>query len=188
MTDIETVLEARAGGVCELCGGKQAARSHLVDGSPLEGAASCLWMCEACEGRLGEGALDDKEWFGLRDAAWSEHLAVQVMSYRILQRLDAAWARDLASQIYFDDETRVWAELSAAENDDATPTLDSNGTVLRDGDSVTLIKDLEVKGGGFTAKRGTLVKGIRLTGDPKNIEGKVNKMQLVLKTEFLKKA
>lgn len=60
--------------------------------------------------------------------------------------------------------------------------------VLRDGDSVTLIKDLEVKGGGFTAKRGTLVKGIRLTGNPKNIEGKVNKMQLVLKTEFLKKA
>ena len=50
-------------------------------------------------------------------------------------------------------------------------------------------QDLDVKGGGFTAKRGTLVKGIRLIeGDPDNIEGRVNKMSLVLKVKFLKKA
>ncbi len=67
-------------------------------------------------------------------------------------------------------------------------TRDSNGTILSDGDSVTLIKDLEVKGGGFTAKRGTLVKGIRLTDDPGLVEGRVNKMAIYLKTEFLKKA
>ena len=68
-------------------------------------------------------------------------------------------------------------------------TRDSNGTILADGDSVTLIKDLKVKGTSVTLKRGTLVKGIRLTGDPDEIECRVEKVKgLVLRTEFLKKA
>jgi protein PhnA len=68
-------------------------------------------------------------------------------------------------------------------------TRDSNGTILADGDSVTLIKDLKVKGTSVTLKRGTLVKAIRLTGDPDEIECRVEKVKgLVLRTEFLKKA
>lgn len=68
-------------------------------------------------------------------------------------------------------------------------TRDSNGTILADGDNVTLIKDLKVKGTSVTLKRGTLVKGIRLTGDPNEIECRVEKVKgLVLRTEFLKKA
>ena len=68
-------------------------------------------------------------------------------------------------------------------------TRDSNGTILADGDKVTLIKDLKVKGTSVTLKRGTLVKGIRLTGDPDEIECRVEKVKgLVLRTEFLKKA
>jgi protein PhnA len=69
-------------------------------------------------------------------------------------------------------------------------TRDSNGAVLADGDSVTLIKDLKVKGsGGVTLKRGTLVKKIRLTGSPDEIEANVDKVRgLVLRTEFVKKA
>ena len=66
---------------------------------------------------------------------------------------------------------------------------DSNGTVLKDGDSVTLIKDLKVKGTSVTLKRGTLVKNIRLTDDAGEIECNADKVKgLVLKTEFLKKA
>jgi protein PhnA len=66
---------------------------------------------------------------------------------------------------------------------------DSNGAVLNDGDSVTLIKDLKVKGTSETLKRGTLVKNIRLTGDPGAIECNTKQVKgLVLKTEFLKKA
>lgn len=66
---------------------------------------------------------------------------------------------------------------------------DSNGTILQDGDSVTLIKDLKVKGTSVTLKRGTLVKNIRLTDDPAEIECNVEKVKgLVLRTEFLKKA
>ncbi|UTG98324.1 alkylphosphonate utilization protein [Sinorhizobium meliloti] len=67
---------------------------------------------------------------------------------------------------------------------------DSNGAVLKDGDNVILIKDLKVKGtSAATLKRGTLVKGIRLTDDPDEVECRVEKIKgLVLRTEFLKKA
>ena len=66
---------------------------------------------------------------------------------------------------------------------------DSNGTPLKDGDSVTLIKDLKVRGTSETIKRGTLVKNIRLNGNPDEIECNTKQVKgLVLKTEFLKKA
>ena len=67
-------------------------------------------------------------------------------------------------------------------------TKDSNGTTLNDGDSVTIIKDLKVKGANVTLKRGTMMKNIRLTNDPEEIEGNVEKVRgLVLKTCFVKK-
>nr|WP_314391519.1 alkylphosphonate utilization protein [uncultured Campylobacter sp.] len=66
---------------------------------------------------------------------------------------------------------------------------DANGTELNAGDNVALIKDLKVKGAGATLKRGTIVKNIKITDDDKEIEGKIDKMGvIVLKTEFLKKA
>ena len=65
---------------------------------------------------------------------------------------------------------------------------DSNGNILGNGDSVTLIKDLKVKGTSVTLKRGTLVKNIRLTDDAEEIECNADKVKgLVLKTCFLKK-
>jgi protein PhnA len=69
-------------------------------------------------------------------------------------------------------------------------TRDSNGTELKDGDNVTLIKDLKVKGsGGITLKRGTMIKGIRLTGNTDEVDCRHEKVKgLVLRTEFLKKA
>lgn len=74
-------------------------------------------------------------------------------------------------------------------SDNEDQTRDSNGTVLADGDNVTVIKDLKVKGTSATVKRGTLVKGIRLTGNPDEVECRVEKIKgLVLRTEFLKKA
>lgn len=66
---------------------------------------------------------------------------------------------------------------------------DSNGNILKDGDSVTLIKDLKVKGTSITLKRGVSVKNIRLTGNPTEVECNTKQVKgLVLKTEFLKKA
>jgi protein PhnA len=66
---------------------------------------------------------------------------------------------------------------------------DSNGAELVDGDNVTLIKDLKVKGAGVTLKRGALIRGIRLTDDEDEIECRAEKVRdLVLRTEFVKKA
>lgn len=64
---------------------------------------------------------------------------------------------------------------------------DSNGTLLNDGDSVKLIKSLKVKGSSVTLKQGTVVKKIRLTEDPEEVDCKVDNMSIVLKTCFLKK-
>ncbi|MDO9415845.1 alkylphosphonate utilization protein [Pararhizobium sp.] len=66
---------------------------------------------------------------------------------------------------------------------------DSNGTILAEGDNVTLIKDLKVKGTSETLKRGTVIKGIHLTGNPDEFDCRHAKIKgLVLRTEFLKKA
>lgn len=65
---------------------------------------------------------------------------------------------------------------------------DSNGTLLNAGDTVTVIKDLKVKGSSSVIKRGTVVKNIRLTDSEDEIEGKVEKTVMVLKTIYLKKA
>ena len=65
---------------------------------------------------------------------------------------------------------------------------DSNGAELVDGDNVTLIKDLKVKGAGQTLKRGTVIRSIRLTGDPQEIDCKHEAIRgLVLRAEFVKK-
>ena len=64
---------------------------------------------------------------------------------------------------------------------------DSNGNILQDGDSVTVIKDLKVRGSSDVIKTGTMVKNIRLTDDPAEIDCRVNKTAMVLRTEFVKK-
>lgn len=75
------------------------------------------------------------------------------------------------------------------EDDDGIVVKDSNGNILANGDSVTVIKDLPVKGSSVTIKRGTMIKNIRLTNNPEQIECNTDKVKgLVLKTCFLKKA
>ncbi len=96
--------------------------------------------------------------------------------------------------LYLDDEVRKWAESDDRSEDpdaagEAVIHRDGNGTVLTSGDTVTLIKDLNVKGAGFTAKRGTAVRGISLVRDNAgHIEGRVNGQQIVILTEFVKKS
>jgi protein PhnA len=65
---------------------------------------------------------------------------------------------------------------------------DSNGNALSDGDTVTLIKDLKVRGSSTTLKRGTVVKKIRLTGNEDEVDCRINGSSIVLRTEFLKKS
>ncbi|WP_298670465.1 alkylphosphonate utilization protein [uncultured Sphingomonas sp.] len=92
----------------------------------------------------------------------------------------------------FDEESGEWlpaAELAAKRAaTDAVEVRDSVGNLLADGDQVTLIKDLDVKGAGQTLKRGTLIKSIRLTGDAQEIDCKFDGIKgLVLRAEFVRK-
>ncbi|MDH5572058.1 MAG: alkylphosphonate utilization protein, partial [Gammaproteobacteria bacterium] len=101
------------------------------------------------------------------------------------------WPQDLLDMLYLDEETLAWAKATGegrSQNDDVKH-IDSNGVVLQAGDTVTLIKDLNVKGANFTAKRGTAVRGISLVADnPEHIEGRVNGQQIVILTKFVKKS
>jgi protein PhnA len=119
---------------------------------------------------------------------WSSVPAVQITAWRMLNRLTPeSWAQDLLDMLYLDDEMLSWANAGLIlEN--AKPTVDSNGAQLNAGDNVTLIKDLEVKGANFTAKRGTAVRNISLTNNPEHIEGRVNGTRIVLVSKFLKKS
>jgi len=92
----------------------------------------------------------------------------------------------------YDEDSGEWlpaSELAAKQAaDSAVEVRDAVGNLLADGDAVTLIKDLEVKGAGQTLKQGTLIKSIRLTGDPQEIDCKFPGIKgLVLRAEFVKK-
>ena len=94
----------------------------------------------------------------------------------------------------YDEDSGEWmsaadlAAKQAAAGDDAVVVRDSVGNILADGDQVTLIKDLDVKGAGQTLKRGTLIKSIRLTGDDQEIDCKFDGIKgLVLRAEFVRK-
>ena len=92
----------------------------------------------------------------------------------------------------YDEVSGEWvsaaeAKAKAAQND-AVEVRDAVGNLLTDGDQVTLIKDLTVKGAGQTLKRGTLIKSIRLTGDAQEIDCRFDGIKgLVLRAEFVRK-
>jgi protein PhnA len=188
---LDTNLLARAADQCELCSTAAALFQYDVPSSSTRHDAS-IAVCEGCAAELVDGAeLSPKHWHCLQTAIWSEVPAVQVASYRLLERLRAeGWASELLESAYLEGDVLAWAKEGAAEVgvDERPVVKDTHGALLADGDSVTLVKDLDVKGAGFTAKRGTLVKGIRLTDDPRHVEGRVQGIAIVLKTEFLKKA
>ncbi|WP_442507677.1 PhnA domain-containing protein [Novipirellula sp. SH528] len=188
---VENELMERSGSKCELCGSSEGLVVHPVDSGNDNDAEKCVMSCSECHTQLDNAeSVDANHWRCLNDSMWSQVPAVQVLAYRMLHQLRSeGWPQELLETLYLDEETKAWAEAGIVSNDDSEPpTLDSNGTQLSDGDNVTLIKDLVVKGAGFTAKRGTVVKSISLTSNPEHIEGRVNGTQIVLVANFLKKA
>ena len=194
---VKAELLTRAGSRCELCGAESDLEGYVVAPRDESTADSCVLVCGTCSAQLQTPrSLDANHWRCLSDAIWSETGSVKVMAWRILKCLEGqAWASELLDQIYLDEDLQEWAAsmpLIAAEDssDEVSdkPTVDSNGAVLASGDAVCIIKDLNVKGTTFTAKRGTIVRNIRLTSNPEHVEGRVNGTVIVLKTCFLKKS
>lgn len=189
MSKEQTLIE-RSNNQCELCGATE--NLGIYEVTPSDGSAEqSVYICETCKTQIeNPDTLDTDHWRCLNDSMWSETPAVQVMAYRLLSALKS---QDLLDMMYLEDSIKEWAEagmLTSAEKDESGSVVhrDSNGTILSEGDTVTLIKDLEVKGAGFTAKRGTIVKNIHLTDDSKFIEGKINGTQIVLVAAYMKKS
>lgn len=181
---------ARSGGTCELCGNSASVSVYAVpcsDGYPNSDIAAC----STCVGQMETiGTEDQTHWQCLNDAMWSPVPAVQVTAWRMLKRLSGeVWANDLLDMLYLDEHMMAWAEAGATSLDQAVePTLDVNGARLSAGDNVVLIKDLDVKGTSFVAKRGTAVRNIALTNNPEHIEGRVNGTRIVIISQYVKKS
>jgi protein PhnA len=170
---------------CALCG-KPPVATHVVAPSAVE-----VSLCETCHAGATGGSVNDPHWRCLTDAVWSSDAATQVLAWRLLHRIDAGWARDLLDVVYLEPDVQVWADAGIDDGAQLAEVVhrDSNGTVLAQGDTVHLIKDLPVKGAGFTAKRGTAVRGISLVADNAgHIEGRVEGQRIVILTEFVKKS
>ena len=188
----EQALLQRSNSTCELCTSESNLTVYQIPPVSDVNADQSILACDTCRDQIeNPDSIEVNHWRCLNDSMWSQVPAVQVMAWRMLTRLAAeGWPQDLLDMLYLDDELLAWAkaEDSDDEDDDRAPTLDSNGAVLQSGDAVTLIKDLDVKGAGFTAKRGTAVRNISLTDNPEHIEGRVNGVRIVLLTCYLKKS
>jgi protein PhnA len=162
---------------CPLCTTDAPFSDTPVTGGP-DGAS--VQLCAACT----DPQTTPDHFRAIASTMWSDDPPLQVYALRTLKRLDTDWSRDLAEQLYLDAETQAWADNQAA----ASNHKDSNGVPLATGDTVVLIKDLNVKGAGFTAKRGTAVHRITLLLDnDAHIEGRVEGQRIVILTEFVKK-
>jgi protein PhnA len=172
---------------CALCSAADVSRVDIV---PFEEG---LDLCAICAEAALEGPSDAPHWACLQTAIWAEEPAVKVLAYRMTQALSgAAWAADLLEMAYLTQDEQTAAarvQLPLRATGDTALHRDSNGAVLSQGDSVVLIKDLPVKGGGFTAKRGTAVRSISLVADtPEHIEGRVEGQRIVILTKFVKRS
>ena len=190
----EKELNARSNSACELCTSTNELRAYEVAPAPNNGRLEdYIFICETCHDQIEHPEnADANHWRCLNDSMWSEVPAVQVMAWRMLQRLRAeGWPQDLLDMLYLEEETLNWAKATGEGEDKEDVQLhkDCNGVTLTMGDSVVLIKDLNVKGGGFTAKRGTAVRNISLVHDNhEQIEGRVNDQQIVILTQYVKKS
>lgn len=190
---VEKILYGRSVSNCELCGVAENLGVYEVPPAAGNRAETAVLICATCRDQIEDPEkVVVQHWRCLNDSMWSQVPAVQVLVWRMLERLrDEGWPRDLVEMLYLDEATLAWAKATDGEQSIAETVkhIDSNGVELGIGDTVTLIKDLNVKGASFTAKRGTIVRAISLVADnPEQIEGRVNGQQIVLLTKFVKKS
>ncbi len=189
---LEKKLQERSGGKCEICGSENDLKVYAVEPQKNGNEEDNVLLCATCIEQIeNPDEVEVNHWRCLNDSMWSEVDAVKVLSWRMLQRLKSeGWPQDLLDMMYMEDDVLEWAKATGEDvpEEDKVIHKDVNGVVLNTGDSVVLIKDLKVKGGGFTAKRGTAVRRISLDPDnEKYIEGKVDGQHIVIITDYVKK-
>lgn len=185
---MERTLNKRSGSQCELCAATENLKVYPVLPSKKGGADESILACSTCIDQIeNPGHEDQNHWRCLNESMWSEHIPVQVVSWRMLSRLRN---NELLEMMYLDEDTLAWAQATGEGEDDENKVIhrDSNGVILATGDSVVLIKDLKVKGSSMVAKQGTAVRNIRLDHEnAEYIEGRVDGQTIVIITQYVKK-
>jgi protein PhnA len=189
MSVIERKLKDRSGSVCEISGTEHDLVVYVLPPTNERTVENSVLIAKHLKDQIeNPETTDEKDWRGLSESMWSEHLPVQIVSWRMLARLKNT---DLLEMMYLDEEALEWAKATGeGEEEDENKIVhkDSNGVTLLDGDSVVLIKDLDVKGATFTAKRGAAVHNIKLVWDDANlIEGRVENQNIYILTQYVKK-
>ena len=185
-------LQSRSGNICELCTSNTTLEIYEVPPVSTGGVDGSLLACNRCISQIKNiEPTDPNHWRCLNDSMWSEFRAVKIIVWRMLSRLrKEGWPQDLLDMLYLEDVDLRFAKETGEHLDESEKIIhrDSNGTILKAGDSVVLIKDLKVKGSSMVAKQGTAVRRISLDRDnPKYIEGKVGPTQIVIITDYVKK-
>lgn len=188
---LEQELFQRSRSQCELCTSNDDLNIYEVSDSP-KGVQNSILICATCREQIDDPEkTEPNHWRSLNDSIWSPVPAIQVVAWRMLNRLKAeGWPQDLMDMMYMEEKTKAWAEAGqqlGGSSDDMVHK-DSNGVTIESGDTVVLIKDLPVRGSSMVAKRGTAVRRVSLVHDnPDHIEGKVEGQQIVILTKFVKK-
>mgnify|MGYP000365572323 FL=1 len=188
---LQRELQQRSNSKCELCSNEENRAAYAVPDVKENGLKTTLAACKTCVEQMDNAdKIDANHWRCLNDSMWSEHDAVKIMAWRMLNRIKADWTQDLLGMFYIEDELLELAKASGDGEPDEDQVIhrDVNGVVLNHGDSVVLIKDLKVKGSSLVAKQGTAVRNIRLDRDnAEYIEGKVGPTLTVIITQYVKK-
>ena len=190
--NLEKDLQDRSQLSCELCKATEALTMYTLQPSTKINLTDSIYACQTCVSQIEDSSLiNPNHWRCLNDSMWSEFLPVQIMSWRMLNRvLSAGWSQDLLDMMYLDEKSLEWAKALGDGVEEATKLIhrDVNGVVLEAGDSVVLIKDLKVKGTSMVAKQGTAVRRISLDHENETyIEGKIDGKHIVLITQYVKK-
>jgi protein PhnA len=184
----EKRLKDRSNSKCEISGETDNLEVYLVEPKTEDSPENCILISSKLKNQLeNPDTTNANDWRGLNDSMWNENLPVQVVSWRMHARLKNT---DMLEMMYLDEDTLEWAKATGEADDDEGKIIhkDSNGNILKDGDSVVLIKDLDVKGATFTAKRGAAVHNIKLVWDnAEHIEGRVENQHIVILTQYVKK-
>ena len=155
MMKVEEQVAIRSGNQCELC--KSPESLKLFEVPPQNGlsADTSIIICPKCLAQIEKKEeLYSKHWKCLAESMWREVPAVQVTAWRMLNRLrNESWASESLDMLYLTDENLAWAKVTGDHENDGSVELhkNSNGDVLQNGDSVVLIKSLDVKGATLTA-------------------------------------
>lgn len=185
-------LKARSSNSCELCSSGTNLSLYEVGPSSSNVRGNEIYLCAKCIAQIDKKEdFNPAHWSCLTTAMWSEVPAVQVTAWRMLNRLRReSWAAEALDMMYLDDENLKWAKATGDHEDDGSVDLhrDANGHQLENGDSVVLVRSLDVKGSTVNARLGTVVKNIRLDpNDTDYIEGRIEGQAIMIKTMYVRK-